>query len=312
MLTIFSIPKAFEGHMDVIQRNAIQSWKRLDPNCQVILIGDDPGTAEVAEELGVSNIPQVARNEFGTPLLDSAYQLAEDAATNPYLCYVNADIILTSSLIDAFKKVREQTDRFFMTARRWDYSQDTLLEYDQDWETRLLGDVSVNGKLAHFSAIDFWVYPKGLLEGIPPLAVGRIAFESWCLYKARQMKADVIDSTDVVMSIHQDHDYSHHPEGELGIGTGIEAQRNRAMVGGAPYFFCIRDRTHKLTHNGLKRTLDGWKLWRSLRTSKVLYPKMPLPLKLSCMMLNGFFDNLRKVLRSIRMLTPLGQPNKGA
>ena len=120
MLTIFSIPKAFKGHMDVIQRNAIESWKRLGPECEVILIGDDPGTAEVAEELGVQNIPHVERNEFGTPLLDSAYQLAEDAARNTYLCYVNADIILTSSLIHAFQRVRQQSDRFLMTARRWD------------------------------------------------------------------------------------------------------------------------------------------------------------------------------------------------
>ena len=308
MLTIFSIPKAFDGHMNVIQRNAIQSWKHLDPSCQVILIGDDPGTAEVAKELGVLNIPQVLRNEFGTPLLDSAYQLAEDAAKNQYLCYVNADIILTSSLINAFKTVREQTTSFFMTARRWDYDQDTLIEFGQDWETRLLQDLSTNGKLAHYSAIDFWVYPKGLLEGIPPLAVGRIAFESWCLYKARQMKADVIDSTNVVVSIHQNHNYSHHPQGKVGIGTGIEAQRNRAMVGGRSYFFCIRDRTHKLTRNGLIRTVDGWKLWRSLRTCVVLYPTMPLPLKLGFQLLNGFLDSLRKVLRRLRMLTPFGQP----
>jgi hypothetical protein len=278
----------------------------------VILIGDDPGTAEVAEELGVQNIPHVERNEFGTPLLDSAYQLAEDAARNTYLCYVNADIILTSSLIHAFQRVRQQSDRFLMTARRWDYSQDTLLDYSQDWEERLLNDLSINGNLAHFTAIDFWVYPKGLLEGIPPLAVGRIAFESWCLYKARQQKADVIDATESVVSIHQDHDYSHHPDGELGIGTGVEAQRNRAMVGGRPYFFCIRDRTHKLTPKGLERTWDGWRLWRLLRTSLVLYPDMPFPLKFGSQFLNGALDGIRKFLGSIKNLTPLGRPNRGA
>ena len=81
-----------------------------------------------------------------------------------------------------------------------------------------------------------------------------------------------------------------------------------AMVGGRPYFFCIRDRTHKLTHNGLIRTVDGWKLWRSLRTCLVLYPTMPLPLKLGFQLLNGFLDSLRKVLRRLRMLTPFGQP----
>ena len=218
MLSIFSIPKPFHGHMDVIQRNAIESWKRLRPECEIILIGDEPGTAEVAEELAVRNIPHVTRNEFGTQLLDSAYQLAEDAARNTYMCYVNADIILTGSLMQAFEQVRQQSNHFLMTARRWNYCQNTQIDYSRYWEERLLDDLSKNGKLAQFSAIDFWIYPKGLLSDMPPLAVGRIAFESWCLYKARQQKADVIDSTQVVVSIHQNHDYSHHPDGELGIG----------------------------------------------------------------------------------------------
>ena len=65
---------------------------------------------------------------------------------------------------------------------------------------------------------------------MPPLAVGRIAFDSWCLYRARMKNADLIDSTKVVVSVHQNHDYSHHPDGELGIGTGIEAQRNSEPV----------------------------------------------------------------------------------
>ncbi len=31
MITIFAIPKPFKGHIDVIQRNAIQSWTKLSP-----------------------------------------------------------------------------------------------------------------------------------------------------------------------------------------------------------------------------------------------------------------------------------------
>ena len=53
MLTIFSTPKPFLGHIEVIQRNAIESWKRLEANVEIILIGDDPGTAEVCRELGL-------------------------------------------------------------------------------------------------------------------------------------------------------------------------------------------------------------------------------------------------------------------
>jgi len=37
MLTLFTIPKAFQGHTGVIQRNAIRSWTLLRPECEIIL-----------------------------------------------------------------------------------------------------------------------------------------------------------------------------------------------------------------------------------------------------------------------------------
>ena len=48
MLTLFSTPKPFRGHIAVIQTNAIRSWLELEPACEVILFGDEEGTAEVA------------------------------------------------------------------------------------------------------------------------------------------------------------------------------------------------------------------------------------------------------------------------
>jgi len=37
-LTIFAIPKAFRGHIGVIQRNAIETWTRMRPAPQVLLL----------------------------------------------------------------------------------------------------------------------------------------------------------------------------------------------------------------------------------------------------------------------------------
>ncbi|MQF67522.1 hypothetical protein FIM07_03670 [SAR202 cluster bacterium AD-802-F09_MRT_200m] len=296
MLTLFTIPKAFQGHIGVIQRNAIKSWTLLQPKCQVILLADDEGTAEAAEELGVRHIPDIPRNEFGTPLLNSAFQRAEDEADFPVLCHVNADIILMSDFIEAVHRVKEKCSSFLMTARRRDLDVKSLLEFEEGWEGKLLSDVAENGRLQVPTGIDFWVYTKALLKGMPPLAVGRIATESWLLYKTRIMRADLVDSTRTVISVHQNHDYSHHPNGQAGIGTGVEAQRNRELVGGKPYFFTIRDRTHILTGKGLRRSRDGWRLWRGLRTALVLHPSMPRFFKLAFKVLNGPIDGSRDFL----------------
>ena len=302
MLTIFTIPKAFNGHIGIIQRNAIKSWTLLEPKCQVILAGDDEGTDKAAADLGVQNLPNITRNDFGTPLLNSAFQQAEDAAKFNFMCYVNADIILMGDFIRAVIRAQEQSQWFLMTAQRWDLKIDQHLDFAHGWQDQMLKNVSNNGSLSHATGIDFWVYPKGMLYEIPPLAVGRMAFECWCLYQARKLQADLIDSTKAVVSIHQNHDYSHHPGGVEGIGISVEAERNRELVGGKRYFFTIRDRTHILTVDDIHKPRDVWWAWRGLRTSMVLHPSMPLPLKLSSIGINGAIDLTRNSLIKARDL----------
>ena len=83
MLTIFSCPKPFRGHVDITQKNAIRSWLFLDPRPDVILLGNDEGVGETARELGVRHIPDVECNEFGTPLLSSIFEEARKGLIRP-------------------------------------------------------------------------------------------------------------------------------------------------------------------------------------------------------------------------------------
>jgi len=41
MLTLFTVPKAFVGHIGLIQRNAIRSWQACVPDAQIMLFGCD-------------------------------------------------------------------------------------------------------------------------------------------------------------------------------------------------------------------------------------------------------------------------------
>ena len=51
MLTLFAIPKPFRGQSDLIQRNAITSWTRIEPRPDVLLFGNEEGTAEFEAHL---------------------------------------------------------------------------------------------------------------------------------------------------------------------------------------------------------------------------------------------------------------------
>ena len=120
MFTIFSTPKPFVGHIDVIQRNAIRSWQCLHPDIEIILVGDDAGAAETCKEFGIRHIKDVARNRYGTKYLASIYDQVQERASHEILCHVNCDIILMSDFVRAAKQVAARMDRFLMAGRRWD------------------------------------------------------------------------------------------------------------------------------------------------------------------------------------------------
>jgi hypothetical protein len=82
LLTIFCCPKPFtDPHVNLIQRNAIKSWTRLEPRPQILLLGDEAGTDELGRELGLEHVPQIQCNEHGTPLVSDILRQGQKRAT---------------------------------------------------------------------------------------------------------------------------------------------------------------------------------------------------------------------------------------
>src|SRR5207253_9221526 len=100
-VTLFTVPKAFKGHIGVIQRNAIISWTKLEPRPEIILLGNDEGIKEIAEEFNLKHIPEVKCNEFNTPLISSIFETAEAHTDNEIMAFINTDVILLDDFIQA-------------------------------------------------------------------------------------------------------------------------------------------------------------------------------------------------------------------
>lgn len=253
MLTLFAIPKPFRRHIATIQRNAIASWTLLQPPPEIILFGDEPGTAEAARELGVRHVPEVVRNEFGTPLLRDLFAEAEEYAHADWLCYVNADIILLDDFLQAVERVRRWRSNLLMVGQRWDVDITEPWDFRQpDWRERLRAAALRAGQQRPPNWIDYFVFSRGLGSNLLPLAIGRRAWDNWLVWNARSRGAAVVDASPVVMAIHQNHDYSHHPGGTEGVWSGEEARRNRQLIGGWWHLLTIEDATHQLTPNSLR------------------------------------------------------------
>lgn len=265
MLTLFSIPKPFHAHINVIQRNAIKSWTLLQPKPQIIIVGNEDGAAEVCKEFGIRHIPEIERNEYGTPLLNSTFLEAEKAATYQLMCYINADVILISDFLDAIQRV-ENIKNFLLVGQRIDLDLQNYFDFEQpNWEEKLQFSATKKGVLHPPTGIDYFVFPRGLFGYILPFAIGRSAFDGWLIYRAHTSGAKVIDATFTVMAIHQNHDYSHYPDGQRGILKSPEAKQNLKLAGGWRHQFTINDAKYILTPDGLKAVPIGKHIKERLR-----------------------------------------------
>jgi hypothetical protein len=259
MITFFSTPKPFRGNIGIIQRNAIRSWKLAHPEAEVILFGNEEGAAEAARELGARHEPEVERNSHGTPLLSSLFDRADRLAQYDRLCFLNADILLTDDFLAASTRLAQIQERSLMVGRRCDVDISQPWDFSMpEWGERVRSMARERGKLRPAQWIDYFVFPRGLLyQQVPPFAVGRPGYDNWLLWKVRSIGVPVVDATQVVLAIHQNHDYSHHAGGQRGLWQDVEAQQNYALLGKG-HFATIDNATHRLTPNGLRPNYYHW------------------------------------------------------
>ena len=258
-LTIFTTTKPFQGHPGMIQRNAIQSWTMLNPKPEVILLGKEAGVAEISQEFGLHYLPEVNRNEYGTPTIQGLFNIAQISAKNSVLMYTNADIIFLSDVMSAIEKVSAQFEEYLIVGQRHNFDIPGPINFaNPNWEKGLAGLVAQQGKLEADCAIDYFIFTKNLWSDIPPFAVGRAAWDIAMVYRALAAGKPVIDATQVITAIHQNHNYGHLSGGQTQAWKGIEAQRNHELAGGAfpkgmgyGGIGYISDATWKLTPSGL-------------------------------------------------------------
>lgn len=300
MLTIFTTLKPFRGHIGVIQTNAIQSWLLLHPRPEVILLGREEGTAEVASRFGTRHIAEVEYNEYGTPLVSSIFSIAQNIAKYELMCYVNADIILLSDFLPAIRQVQRRS--FLLIGQRWDVDCQEPVHFDElDWEAHLRARVTEEGKLHPPSGIDYFVFPHGLYSDIPPFAIGRGGWDNWLVYQARLLKVPVINATKAITAIHQNHDYLHHAAGSAGVWEGPERKRNIELMGGEDHAFGLDYVMFLLTAQGLRPALTLKYVYYRVRGSVVLCHNLHFLL--------GLFKVFEKVVGKIRSVWT--EPEKG-
>ena len=257
MLTFFSTPKPFTGHIGVIQRNALESWTRIHPGVEIILFGDDRGAAETCSELNIRHEPHVPRNEHGTKYLAPIFDRAAELARYDVLCYINCDIILLADYAWALASLSRYHQRFLMVGQRHDLDiREPLPFASVDWQDQLRRRALLEGRLRPPQWIDYFTFSRDLYRNkVPPFVIGRPGWDNWLIWFARHSGSLVADVSSAVVAVHQNHDYSYHPDGEAGVWQGSEATQNYSLLENGRCFATIQNATHRLTSRGVRRNL---------------------------------------------------------
>jgi hypothetical protein len=213
--------------------------------------------------------------------VNDLFAKGEQIATHDIVCYINSDIVLMSDFIRAVQGVAGLKHRFLMVGQRCNIDVTQPLDFDSGWEERFRNRLTQEGRLGDLTAIDYFVFPRGLWGEIPPFALGRTMWDDWLLSRALARDAILIDATPVIVAAHQNHDYSTKPGGWKWIWEGPEAQRNCELAGWRGQTSSLRNATHFLTPHGLEFAYERLHLSSFLNALRIVHPSLRLPVNLA-------------------------------
>ena len=252
-ITVFSAPKPFtDPHINLIQRNAIQSWVHSGEDVDVVLVGNEEGAMDVAAEYNVKFMPDVERSAWGTPLISSIFSLAKKASDCPLLVYVNADILFPPSFSKIVRGAASKAEKFLGIGYRWNVEITNPIDFSGSWTEQFFEKLTDHGYRNRSVTIDYFVFPRSIYSDVPDFAVGRSGWDNWMIYHARKMNWPVIDLTPSLKVLHQAHDYSHLPDGKRHTSQE-ESQVNVELGGGRKNMYTLMEATYQYKNGTLSR-----------------------------------------------------------
>lgn len=230
VLTFLASPKPFRGVDGDNQRRAIRSWCGVHPNAEVMLFGDAEGVEEVAREVSAHYVPNVQATPRGLPYFNAIVGHAETFARHDVLVYVNSDILLGPDVVRALRLVEQKGWReFLVTGQRVDLAHGATIDAENSaaWLEQIAALAAVGQAELHGpSGMDYFIFRKNMWASLAPVIIGRAGYDNALLAYCLRRKIPTVDGTQVVLAIHQHHDYRHVAGGKRTVFVGDEARQN--------------------------------------------------------------------------------------
>ena len=228
MISILSSFKPFRGDAARLQENALLNWRCLGDEVEIIIYGNGEGVADYSHKYDARLVVEIQLSSKGVPRFDAIANHAARHAKFDVQMYLNGDILLPPNFLSSIEKVK--LAQFLLVGQRIDLTMDADFNVQcQDW----LAEITRCQRAGHAtyyawgpSAVDYFVFRRGLWAGLGPLIIGRGRYDNILIASCLRRNVPIIDATLVLLVIHQFHDYGHLAGGNQAVKFGPDALEN--------------------------------------------------------------------------------------
>ena len=143
-------------------------------------------------------------------------KIGTEAANNNLLMLINADIILPIDFLKRISVLKKTKRKFLTIGHRWDMDVHGYIDFfNPKNSTKFWNKVELESKKHSCSGIDYFLFKKGTIKNIPDFAIGRFGWDNWILWYARRNLIPLIDATEEIKVVHQNHTYVNHKKVDL-------------------------------------------------------------------------------------------------
>ena len=193
-----------------IQKNALNSWNRLDVEKTIIVLTKDLETKEFCRQNHFVVIYEFECSPTtGIPTFRSLYNAGKFfAKENESICLINADIILDDDFTSTYKSFRASfpsQEQYLLVGQRMDANFDNML---LDFTTSNWRESLPVGSLHPGCGIDYFLTSKTTFSDLPDFYISRFSYDGWLISNANS-RPDVFlaDCTMTIKCYHQNHEY---------------------------------------------------------------------------------------------------------
>ena len=277
MITIFATPKNFKGIFNIIQNNALNSWRALSPEIQIIIFGDSKGSEEAADEINGEYIPDVRSSPRGVPYLSDLFYQAEKISKYPILVFINADIILPENFLAPIPIIERRFKKFLMVGHRWNINLMDIVNFNDQKESEIFWKDAQKKSIKHAcTGIDYFVFRKNSFTNLPDFAIGRPGFDNWILWNARRHFIPLIDVSNEVMALHQNHDYRVYTDPKLFPDPDTLSNKKLHQ----DRILNLLDTNYHLVNGKIEKKRSREFINRNLDKLPIIFPEISIPLKI--------------------------------